>query len=97
MAEYECWCIWNTQNPDMDSNIDPLSLGLPQDLVADLVEWMDDYEVTYNRLDPIRSGFKDIEQVIAFNRSGESLKNRLKAALPEIEWEFIPCCVKPDY
>lgn len=80
MAEYECYSFWVARGGIRD-NTDPASLGLPQELAAEIDAWEQAYEATYVPDDPASSGFRDEAAEKAFNAQGLRLAARTASVL----------------
>ncbi|MEV6133332.1 hypothetical protein AB0M05_42140 [Streptomyces violaceusniger] len=81
-AEYECYPVWVMAKQGLD-NVPPDSLPLSKQLIEDLNRWGDEYEATYNRDDPIASGFSSEEAEHSFVERGHRLARRLRDELDE--------------
>ncbi|GLV73986.1 MULTISPECIES: hypothetical protein [Streptomyces] len=79
-AEYECYPVWVITEQGLD-NVAPDSLPLSKQLIEDLNRWGDEYEATYNRDDPITSGFTSEAAEQRFVERGHRLARRLRDEL----------------
>jgi hypothetical protein len=79
-AEYECHPLW-TWEADGLRNFDPQKLPIPAAMVEDIRAWARRYEATYNRADPVSSGFLSPAEEEDFDREGRRLWSELKEAL----------------
>lgn len=67
-------------------NFDPRELPIPVPLVEDIRGWAARYEATYNRADPVSSGFASQADEVDFDQKGRRLWRALQEALgPEHE------------
>jgi hypothetical protein len=80
MAEYECFPLWETTESGL-LNLAPEQLPISQDLQAALRAWAMLWEATYNRADPIKSGFPDDSATQRFVAQGHRLWQRLRTEL----------------
>jgi hypothetical protein len=80
MAEYECHSFWVADGGTRD-NVEPASLGLPQDLASEIDSWEETYEATYVPEDPAASGFPNQDAERAFNVQGRKLATRTAGVL----------------
>ena len=88
-AEYECWCFWNRDDSsEIDLNLDVDLFPLSDSLIELINEWMDVYEGTYVRSNPIESGFKDEISRASFNAMGNKILAELKKEIPSISWSY---------
>ncbi|WP_141712944.1 hypothetical protein [Streptomyces sparsogenes] len=81
-ADYECYPVWVITEQEVD-NVAPDSLPLTMQLVEDLDRWGDEYETTYNRDDPVASGFPSEGAEQSFAERGLRLARRLRDELDE--------------
>jgi hypothetical protein len=82
MADYECAPLWWDQ-PDKVGNIRPEELMLSSELSADLWAWAATYDATFNRDDPINSGFVTAADEYSFHESGKRLVQRTAVELQD--------------
>lgn len=82
MCDYDCYPLWHHESDDVGV-INPDELGLPEQLVKDLLAWADAYDDTLNMSDPIKSGFASQAAHEAFVEQGLALAQQLKQALPD--------------
>lgn len=82
MPDYECWCLWDMDDP---ANIDPETLPISSDLKARLAAWEEAYDATLVRENPAASGFHSEGASKTFNEDGWKLFEELKEELPTIE------------
>ena len=80
MPEYECHPLWVYINNELN-NISPASLLISEKLINDLDEWSDEYHLTYNKYNPVESGFLSTIVEKNFFDRGCILKNRLQLEL----------------
>lgn len=84
MPDYRCHAIWW----DIDAgatemgNVDPASLGLSAQLVADLYAWAEEFDASLNWDDPAAT-VVDSEADAAFLARGKVLTDRVAAELGE--------------
>ncbi|EXU62615.1 hypothetical protein Z951_40395 [Streptomyces sp. PRh5] len=81
-ADYECYPVWVITEQGLE-NVAPDSLPLSKRLIEDLDRWGDEYEATYNRDDPITSGFASKAAEQDFVERGNGLAHRLRDELDE--------------
>ena len=87
MADYESWPIWETTGGQY-TNMDPVLLELPQDLVARIEAWADTYDATLKADDPSSSGFPDDDARSAFETEGLSIWWSLQMARPDDRFDY---------
>ena len=79
MADYRCWPLWHDGGDEV-GNIDPQSLPLSEELIADLNDWAATLDDGLNWADPGNTkspdGFFD-----EFNHRGRDLAKRLRDEL----------------
>ena len=80
MADYECYPLWIDSDNEV-GNIDPDSLLNSDSLKNELNKWSDDDDKTLNSDNPLESGFKTINEEIAFKEKGKSLQEKLQIEL----------------
>lgn len=80
MADYECYPLWIDSDNEV-GNIDPDSLLISDSLKNELNKWSDDYDKTLNSDNPLESGFKTINEEIAFKKKGKCLQEKLQIEL----------------
>lgn len=80
MADYECYPLWIDSDNEV-GNIDPDSLLISDSLKNELNKWSDDYDKTLNSDNPLESGFKTINEEIAFKEKGKYLQEKLQIEL----------------
>lgn len=80
MADYECYPLWIDSENEV-GNIDPDSLLISDSLKNELNKWSDDYDKTLNSDNPLESGFKTINEEIAFKEKGKCLQEKLQIEL----------------
>ena len=80
MTDYQCYPLWEA-SPGQVGNIDPSTLPISSDLIAQLKEWARIYDSTLNLDDPARSGFKNDEEKSEFEKFGIEIAERLKNEL----------------
>ncbi|WP_075002083.1 hypothetical protein [Streptomyces qinglanensis] len=83
-AEYECHPLW-TSSDSGEENFAPSDLPISGQLSEDIEHWAEDYESTYDRDDPARSGFSTPEAEKGFTEEGLKLAHRLSRELAG-EW-----------
>ncbi len=76
MADYDCYPIWHDSDKEV-GNIDPSLLPISKNLHECLLSWVDMFDSTLNRADPILSGFKNKDDADEFYAQGEQLMKRL--------------------
>lgn len=76
MPEYECYPLWKF-NDGIYDNISPSDLPLSDELIEDIDKWDDSFQSTYNKLDPVTSGFSNSLEEKNFFSQSELLKQRL--------------------
>ena len=81
MPDYQCFCLWETNNNNISDNIDPNELPISQELKHDLSAWEEKYDATLDWDDPISSGFKSEQEEEQFIKDGENLQKRLQQEL----------------
>lgn len=54
MADYQCWCLWNMDDPD---NIDPETLSLSKEMKRRLFNWSLEFDKTLDLEDHTKIGF----------------------------------------
>ncbi len=84
MPDYECFPLWHADGLEF-GDVDPSSLPISDVLRDELMGWAADYDLTLNRDDPARSGFKDDREEAEFIERGRSLAGRLRQELPQ-DW-----------
>lgn len=90
MADYDCHPLWGMVDPEI-GDVDPASLPLSKELVADLAAWAAAYDATLDRDDPAASGFATPTAEAAFRAEGARLAGRLSAELGAgYEIVFVP-------
>lgn len=82
MPDYDCYPLWYYESDDVGV-INPEELGLPEQLVKDLLAWADAFDDTLNRSDPIKSGFATQAAHEDFVKQGLALAQQLKQVLPD--------------
>jgi len=80
MADYQCHPLWEA-SPGQVGNIDPQTLPISSDLIAQLAQWAHMYDCTLNLADPASSGFRSEEEKAEFKRVGNEIAERLKNEL----------------
>lgn len=80
-AEYGGWPLWETEDSDIATNVDPYSLPIPRSLADDLAAWSETHEATLDQDYPPDSGFPTEEAAEAWLRAGSDLATRLRLAL----------------
>lgn len=80
MADYYCYPLWEAP-PGQVGNIDPSTLPISSDLIAQLTEWACMYDNTLNLDDPASSGFYNDEEESEFKKFGNEIGERLKNEL----------------
>lgn len=84
MADYRCWPLWHDGGVEV-GNIDPQSLPLSAELVADLNGWAEKLDAALNWDDPGHTQWPD-GFFAEFNRQGRDLADRLRHELgPQYE------------
>lgn len=76
MPEYECYPLWKF-NDGIYDNISPSDLPLSDELIEDIDKWDDLFQSTYNKLDPVTSGFSNSLEEKTFFRKVNCLNNDL--------------------
>ncbi len=79
-AEYECHPLWAPESDGL-RNFDPQELPISATLVARIRAWAARYEATYDRADPVSSGFSSPAEEEDFDRDGRELWHALREAL----------------
>jgi hypothetical protein len=82
MADYHCWPLWDPVEP---TNVDPGTLPLSAELLADLADWQAAFDSTLVPHNPAASGFPGPVQAEAFRKEGLDLWRRLQAELGD-DW-----------
>jgi hypothetical protein len=80
MAEYECYPVW-VGHPASVDNVPAATLPVSQELTADIEQWAEEYDATYDPDDPLSSGFPDERAESAFVAKGAALAARLQREL----------------
>ena len=80
LPDYECSPIWAGDGSDY-RNLAPSEVSVSIGLQKALRDWAARYEQTYNRTDPLSSGFKSADDEQSFDKDGYQLWNRLKDEL----------------
>jgi hypothetical protein len=80
MADYHSHPLWEA-SPGQVGNIDPATLPISSELVAQLAKWARMYDATLNPADPVSSGFKSEQEQAEFKRLGCEIGERLKDEL----------------
>lgn len=70
MPEYECYPIWISNNDGIFENTDPQELQISESLKSQILNWDSKFKNTYNRENPIESGFKGENEIQLFEREG---------------------------
>ena len=79
-AEYECYPTWSGEGEHF-KNVDPATLPVPGELIRAFTAWGQRHEATYDRADPVASGFPSPEAEAAFDQEGRRLRAALARAL----------------
>ncbi len=77
--EYGCWPTWDDVT---GSNIDPVDLGLPDDLFTRLQQWDDHWQATFKPDDPTSSGFSSQDASQRWREEGEAIAGSLAQQWP---------------
>lgn len=80
MPDYHCYPLWE-ESVDEVGNINPSDLPISDDLKMQLIAWAQLYDSTLNMDDPICSGFANGEIEAEFEKTGNSLGERLQCEL----------------
>lgn len=80
MADYECYPLWIGSDGEV-GNIGPDFLPISDFLKNELNDWSDEYNKTLILDNPLESGFKTINEEIAFREKGKYLQERLQIEL----------------
>ena len=79
MADYDCWPLWNDDDPD---NVDPATLPISAALLDRLARWQQRFDDLLDRADPARSpGFATDYAEAAFEAEGRQLAEDLRREL----------------
>ena len=82
MADYDCFPLWEQTEAGI-RNIDPSELPISPALRDALDAWAKRYDDILDRDDPRQSGFRTMEDQVAFENDGRTLLERLKMELGE--------------
>lgn len=77
--EWECWPTWDHETGD---NLDPASLGLPDEIVARINDWDAVFQAIYDRDDPLSSRFPSAGAEAAYVAEGRAIAATLARMLP---------------
>lgn len=80
MAEFDCFPLWK-QTTDGVENIAPASLAVSPELQRDINAWANAWQATFNRSDPLASGFTSALDEVRFDEAGRELWARLQKEL----------------
>lgn len=75
-SSYRCWPTWLISYGAAD-DVDPATLGLPDDLVRDLLAWADDWDATVPPDDPGSAAFASADEEGDFYVRGDRLAHRV--------------------
>lgn len=89
MPEYECHPIWDG-TPSKNVSLDELSIS--DQLRIAVLEWNRRFQATFDRQNPIASGFATLTETAAFNEEGKNLAIRLSSELGR-PVSFVPSSV----
>lgn len=78
MPEYECHPIWDG-TPSRNVSLDELSIS--NQLRIAVLEWNRRFQGTFDRQNPLASGFRTASAVAAFNEEGKDFAIRLGSEL----------------
>ena len=81
IADYECYPLWEYDELGLIGNLNPEDLPISKELIKTLDDWSEIFDETYNKDDPIKSGFACLEDELKFKTLGEILSKRLKQEL----------------
>ena len=89
-AEYGAPPIFNTSVDDM-GHIDIEDLHISQQLSEMIINWDNQFQVTFNDDCPPESGFKSSEDLLKHNQYGKTLASLLEKELGDnVRIDFIP-------
>ena len=77
MPEYECYPIWISENGGMFENTNPRELKISETLKNQIENWDNKFEKTYNKMNPMDSGFIDKSEKLAFEKEGVIIQSNL--------------------
>jgi hypothetical protein len=80
-AEYQCYPIWVTKPGGGEDNPDPRTLGLSEELSADVVRWADDFDSRFDVTDFSAPLFVSAEDERSFDARGRRLAQQVAQAL----------------
>jgi hypothetical protein len=90
MPEYECYPIWISENGGIFENINPRELKISEILKNQIENWDSKFEKTYNKKNPINSGFNNKSQEIAFEKEGVIIQENLVKELNDYNVIYVP-------
>jgi hypothetical protein len=85
MPEYECYPIWISKNEGIFENIKPSELKISDALKRQIENWDSKFENTYDRKNPINSGFKNENEISVFEKEGFFIWANLAKELTEFK------------
>ncbi len=81
--EYECYSIWTKDRNGIFKNVSPKSISISDKLSAMIDKWEEKYEATYDKENPINSGFKDNDLAQQFENEGLRIWSMLRKEFPK--------------
>ena len=81
MPDYECYCVWDLDTLD---NLKPDILPISSSLANKIDIWENKYEETYNKENPIESGFISKEDELNFDNEGRVILNCIRKELGDL-------------
>jgi len=86
MPDYDCWPLWNEDDPD---NVDPASLPISPALLDRLARWQQQYDDSLDRADPASTPEWPPEVEAAFEAEGRAMTVALQRELgPAIQVRY---------